>query len=457
MGVWVLYILCKAKVDAGGHYVKVNILVGVNSLCNNQMNRTLMGGIFVNKTTKMHYGWWIVVACCAITSCSGIIGTCGGNFYRPVAEELGVGIGKLTIYMTIMSLTMATLFPTAVKLLNKNLKPVLLLGGFLQYIAFGLMSCFTSVYHFYVAGFFIGLGASITMYMAVPILINMWFIEKKGLAMGISLAFYGISGAIASILVGYIMPAVGWRLSYVILACIGLAIYVFAIVFLIKTPEQKNVKPYGYENCTEIVNNTTVQQKEEKNLSPAAKRAAFICMMVCAANFAMATVESTQVSAFSSGHFHLSVGAAATMVSCFSIGLVVGNFMFGILDDKFGHIPVFLFGIGLIIFAQILLLLGNGSIAMITVTITMAGFAFAAYSVLPPLMANAIFGEKEYSKYWAYVSAAGCYIAAFGSPLYGAIFDVTGSYSGVFCLVAVLTAISGITGVLALKLGTEKN
>ena len=131
--------------------------------------------------------------------------------------------------------------------------------------------------------------------------------------------------------------------------------------------------------------------------------------------------------------------------------------MFGILDDKFGHIPVFLFGIGLIIFAQILLLLGNGSIAMITVTITMAGFAFAAYSVLPPLMANAIFGEKEYSKYWAYVSAAGCYIAAFGSPLYGAIFDVTGSYSGVFCLVAVLTAISGITGVLALKLGTEKN
>ena len=84
---------------------------------------------------------------------------------------------------------MAALFPVAGKLLEKNLKLVLLIGGILQYVPFGFMSCFTSVYHFYIAGFFIGMGASITMFMAVPILINMWFVEKKGLAMGISLGF----------------------------------------------------------------------------------------------------------------------------------------------------------------------------------------------------------------------------------------------------------------------------
>lgn len=404
---------------------------------------------------KIHYAWWIMIACCAITCCTGIVSTSGGNFYRPVAEELGVGIGKLTLYVTIMSLTMAALFPVAGKLLEKNLKLVLLIGGILQYVPFGFMSCFTSVYHFYIAGFFIGMGASITMFMAVPILINMWFVEKKGLAMGISLGFSGVAGAIASMIAGYAIPTFGWRMSYVILACIGLCVFIPAILLLVRTPQQKAMQPYGYKNAEHTSSMEQVEKIGDKKLSSATINTALICMMLCSAALAAASAEATQVSAFSTGHFQLSIGLAATMMSCFAIGAVVGKVALGFVDDRLGHALTFLLGVAGIIVSQALLLISDGVIVLIMVTVALAGGALSVYSVLPPLMTGAIFGQKEYNKYWAYIMSAGCIAGAIATPVYGTIFDKTGSYTAAFLLIIVLAAVGGTMGILALKIGVK--
>ncbi|MBQ3119684.1 MAG: MFS transporter [Peptococcaceae bacterium] len=406
---------------------------------------------------KIHYAWWIMIACCAITSCTGFVSTAGGNFYRPVAEELGVGIGTLTLYVSIMSLTMAALFSTAGKFLAKNMKPVLLLGGILQYVPFGLMSCFTSVYHFYVAGFFIGVGASITMFMAVPILINMWFVEKKGLALGISLGFSGVSGAIASMVAGVAIPAFGWRIAYIIVAAIGLVIFVPAILFLVATPQQKGVLPYGYQ----AIDNTDTEGSQEilvedKQLSPAKVKMALICMMFCSAVLAASSAEATQVSAFSTGHFGLSVTVAATMMSCFTIGGMIGKVALGAIDDHLGHTATFLLGIGLVILSQIMLLIAKGSTLLIMAAVLLAGIALAVYGVLPPLMTSAIFGQRDYNKYWAYIMSAGCIAGAVATPTYGTIFDTTGSYTLAFVLIIVFAAIGGIMGIAALRIGSEK-
>ena len=85
------------------------------------------------------------------------------------------------------------------------------------------------------------------MFMAVPILMNMWFVEKKGLAMGIAMAFSGVAGMVGSTIVGVTIPMLGWRISYVILAAIGSLLYVPAILFIVKTPQEKNMQPYGAE------------------------------------------------------------------------------------------------------------------------------------------------------------------------------------------------------------------
>ena len=128
-----------------------------------------------------------------------------------------------------------------------------------------------------------------------------------------------------------------------------------------------------------------------------------IHILLCSAALAAASAEATQVSAFSTGHFQLSIGLAATMMSCFTRGAVVGKVALGFVDDRLGHALTFLLGVAGIIGSQALLLISDGVIVLIMVTVALAGGALSVYSVLPPLMTGAIFGQKEYNKYWAYI------------------------------------------------------
>jgi MFS family permease len=405
---------------------------------------------------KLHYGWWIVLACCAITCCNGIIMQATVNFYGPVATELGVGIGKLTIYVTIMSLTMALLYPVVGNFLEKYLKPILLFGGVIQYVALALMGTFHSVYQFWFTGLLLGIGSSITMVMAVPILINMWFVEKRGLALGLAFSFNGIAAAVFSMVAGYGITLWGWRTAYFVLAICGLITYIPAILLLIKTPQQKGVQPYGAVAISESVGEIS-STNNGMTLSQALKHPAFYCMLLCAAVLAAASSEATQVSAFSTGHFGLSVEAAAGIVAIYSIGNMIGNVIMGTIDDKIGHGKTLILAIGSTIAVQAILLTITKGSALLTPAVFVLGFVLTIYSVLLPGMASEIFGEKDYSRIWAYIMSAGSICGAIIIPTYGTIFDKTGSYSGVFVLVAVLSIICVISGIAALKLAKKQN
>lgn len=400
---------------------------------------------------KIHYGWFIVLACCAISCCNALVMQVSANFYMPVAEALGVGIGKLTIYVTIMSLTMALMFPVVGKYLEQYLKPLLLLGGVLQLLAMALMSAFSNVYLFWAAGLFIGAGASITMSMSIPILINMWFAEKRGFAMGLSLSFMGVAATVLNLLAGSLIGGGGWRMAYLVLAACVAVVYFPAILFLVKTPQQKGVQPYGVTNngADNSMEPTNQIAAKGMTVAQAIKHPAFYCMLICAATLAAASSEATQVSAFCTGHFGLSIEAGASMLAVLSVGVMIGNVAIGIIDDKVGHMLTWIFAIVLILLSQVVLI-GNLT-TMLMPSILIFGFATTIYTVLLPLMTDSIFSGADYSKIWGYIMSAGSILGAIIVPIYGTIFDITGSYAMVFVLVTALTVICGISGMIALK------
>ena len=400
---------------------------------------------------KIHYGWWIVLACCAIACCPGIIMMAAANFYSPVANELGIGIGTLTIYVTIMTLTMAVLQPLVGLVLEKHLKVFLFLGGVLQYSSMALMSTFQNVYQFWVAGFFIGVGGSVTMVMAIPILINMWFEKSRGLALGISYSFTGISGAIASMLAGHGISVWGWRTSYLLVALCGLLIYVPAILFLIKKPQQKGVLPYGAD---------TIEKKQELRLpeynkgmtfSLAVKSPIFYIMKISTVALAMVTSESSQVAAFSTEHFGLTIELAASAVAICGMGNMLGNIIMGMIDDKIGHTKTLLLAMMVIIFAQIAFLNAKDVSLLLMPAIFAIGFMFTIYNVVLPGIATSVFGNKDFSRIWAYIMSAGNVAGAVAIPLYGTAYDFTGAYTGVFLFTIVQSIICMITSLYVLN------
>ena len=134
------------------------------------------------------YPFKIVLACCAlIITGLGIPVNCAGLFYASVSEALDVSIGSLSVYITIQYAVAGIFLPLAGKLLqNRGARSVLTVAVALDSLAFGMLCFSKSIWAFYIAGVFLGVGSAFLIYLAIPVLITNWFESKRGLAMGIS-------------------------------------------------------------------------------------------------------------------------------------------------------------------------------------------------------------------------------------------------------------------------------
>ena len=104
----------------------------------------------------------------------------GAVFLAPVAADIGVGIGSLSIYLSITSIVMVAVeLPTAGKLINKyDIRIMAVIGAVLQALSFAAMGLMHHVYAWYLLAVPGAMGASILVSLLGPILINRWFTKK---------------------------------------------------------------------------------------------------------------------------------------------------------------------------------------------------------------------------------------------------------------------------------------
>lgn len=135
---------------------------------------------------KIHPAWGILAACILIQAGTiGIMNNCMGLFYPSICEELGIRMGDISIFSTIMQLVMAVSIPYTVLLLKKkNMKYYLAAALLICCFGFGVKGWFTSLYQFYIVGAVMGVAGSIAYGSAISVLINNWFQDKKALAFG---------------------------------------------------------------------------------------------------------------------------------------------------------------------------------------------------------------------------------------------------------------------------------
>lgn len=89
--------------------------------------------------------------------------------------------------------------------------------------------------------------------MSISTLINRWFVEKKGLAMGIAFAGSGLGAMILIPITSHIIEKVNWVTAFYFLALILVAINVPVAVFLIKNrPSDIGLLPYGAKEAVEL-------------------------------------------------------------------------------------------------------------------------------------------------------------------------------------------------------------
>ena len=100
---------------------------------------------------------------------------------------------------------------------------------------------------------------------------------------------------------------------------------------------------------------------------------------------------------------------------------------------------------------MLLLVLVQGELSALGISLCI-GIAFSCMTVPAPLLTSHIFGKKAFSALLGVFTASLTFAGAAATPLVNLVYDVSGSYIPAFLFQAAAFLLSGITGVLAVRL-----
>lgn len=198
---------------------------------------------------RLFYGWVIV----AVTLLSDAIAVgmgpaTFGVFLRPMSEALGWSRTAFTSAVTLQSLANVALSPPLGLLLDRyGARPLMVLGGATAAVCFMLMGKVEEVWQFYVL---YTVAAALGLHelggLITTTAVAKWFVRMRGRAIAISTLGNSIGGLVVAPLAAFLIGAVGWRSSWLVLGAVTAAVVLPpTILFMRNRPEDMGLRPDG--------------------------------------------------------------------------------------------------------------------------------------------------------------------------------------------------------------------
>ena len=379
------------------------------------------------KKQSMHYAWLILIACCMMQGAGlGLISNCAGVFFSPVCNDLGFEMGKFTLFRTLFTMAQALTLPYVAKLFRKyDVRVIISAATVIMGGISILQGTFTSLWQFYVFGIIQGCAAAFIGVIPAPILLGNWFYKNTGTAVGISAAFSGLVGMIGSSALGVLIPAYGWRTSYMIIGVSAMVLILpFSLFILRYKPEDKGMLPYGADENYVSKTDAKAAAKKEK-FSDFAKQPIFYISLTAYA----CSIISSYLNSFlpSCGlEAGLPMATAALLTSLALCGNMTTKLFLGKLCDSYGVIKIFVLSIVVAIVGHGLIFIG--STAPMMAGALLYGITMPLSTVLMPLFCRLFWKGDTYASAYSYVSMFGMLISAPFNTLFGTMYDMTGNY-----------------------------
>ena len=414
------------------------------------------------KGRHFHYAWVIMFCGCAIVGVNlGVLSYTIGNFYLPLSLELGVGVGSVSFYQTMCSFASAFTFPTARKLISKyDLRAVLAAATLSASLAYAAMSRVQSLWQVYACA--VWMGVSIAFYggVTVPLMINNWFKRNNGTVYGICLATAGVLGIIANPIINSIVNGISWRAGYMAISIFMAALLLPVSIFLVRLrPEDKGMRPYGEKEAMEMdkLAGKAPLQGEKKGVPAAAafKSRAFIAVLLCTPCLGIIFSVTNHITTYASV-IGIGAGMGAYLTSFSLVGGTLGKLTLGRLSDRHGV----KFSLGL---AEGCAALGILSVIaaskvgtwLLFPAVLIFGYGASTTSLMGALIPRAVFGDRDYDRILSYTSMGMSIGSGLVNPVYGYLYDMTGSYIPSFCFAVCVIAFCITTGFYAITEGKK--
>jgi MFS family permease len=405
----------------------------------------VIGGVMMsNQVQKSKTNAFLVlVGCCAMMLCAnGIFMGTAGNYIVPVAREFGTQISTISLYLTVLGLTMMFFIPVMGRLMAKgHPRIVATICMALEAAGYLLFAFWPAPWGFYISGVLLGIGGACITYVAVPLFINSWFRINVGTFLGIATIFPSVGQLIFNPICTNLIVVVGWRMTYLIIGGIGAVIGVLVVGLCLRnSPDSYGLQAYG----SEASENQSIPVSSGMSPDKVYRSSIFIPLIITAFIFGYCVSVVSTISAFIMTAQALpaaQVGLGATAVAA---GMMIGKIVMGKMYDKFKIAPVtMLFAViqcvGFFVSAMVY---SNHALlfpAMILVGIGIGGTG----TIAVPMITRILFGPKHFAAFFPkFTIAIGCSNALSGF-LNNYIYDMTGTYASIFYIMGGASIIAG--------------
>ena len=387
--------------------------------------------------TKKH--WFVLIAVAMMMGSSlGLLTNGNGVFFAPMARNLDVPLGSISLHTTFKAFSTAFVALTIPQFIERFGHKKLLFVG----VAAGTLGTFFMGYAenlptIYILGAIRGIGTAYYSLVPMAMILTRWFDKKIGLATGLASGTSGIIGSIFAPILTLLIESIGWRYAFFVksLFILLLGLPILLLPFELD-PTDEQLLPYGYENNEKDSGSLRVPVKNIGSLNVVL----IILLLVSFLNTFIIYMNS---------HFPgygesvgLSPERASLMLSAAMIGNLVWKAIYGLLSDWMGPVNSAIMMTSIPFLAILSMILFQEPILLIVSSFFFGG-TFAISGVALPLLSNYYFGPVTGGKVFAKVNFLSAFGGAIGVAVTGYIFDYTGSYVPAFIIALAFFAING--------------
>jgi OFA family oxalate/formate antiporter-like MFS transporter len=392
---------------------------------------------------RLNRRWELVVLGILVNACLGTVYS-WSVFRAPLENVLALSEAQSAIPYSVFLAAFAFSMPisgAAMRRLGTRLS--LALGGLLVgagWISAGLIGNFPALILTY--GIVGGLGVGFAY--GVPLAVaGSWFPARRGLAMGLTLAGFGVSPFVTAPLAEALIGRIGVQQTMLSFGIAFVAVVVGFSVFFRAGPEQRSASATG-------------QGAADGQFSPRRMLASFrfYALWLCYAIGTLCGLTAIGMTATFAGNVvGLGPVTAAAAVSGFGICNGIGRPIFGATHDKLGTRATAILAFALITAGALLAIIaGNGSTWAYFLGFAVLWLMLGGWLAIAPAATTRLFGAANYAQNYGIMYTAYGVGALAGGAASGNLLERFGTYEPMFllmigaCVVGAVLAFFGMPG-----------
>lgn len=419
------------------------------------------------KKKKFDYSY-VILALCFICVCTSL-GLCssGKQYYlTAITAALDIPRSLYSITDTIRyGITTGLSLCLGFFIMKFGVKKLLCVG-FTCLIGFAYISSIANtLWGFYLGAVLLGVGLSWTSTAMMSVVVGTWCKKNKGTMTGIILSANGLGGAIAVQIISPIIfkpsdhpfgyDPFGYRNSYRLVALI-LAVVLLLVLLLFRD------RPKGMDKSQVVVGK---KKKKARGIgwvgmdfAQAKRKPYFYLAMVC---IFLTGMSLQGIGGISTPHMYdmgFDKQFVANLGTITSLCLMGTKIFAGFVYDRTGiKITMNICFVCAALSLVLLVILENNSIGMFIAYVRgIAGtIALPLETVMLPLFANEMFGDKGFIKALGAFSASNYLGLALGGPFANICFDIFGNYNASFIILALFMAFAIVVMNIVVRLATR--